>query len=111
VAAGLGLVVAALATSAPAVEDVDAGEPLLVAPSAGGAEAAHSREVAPGDTLWSIAAAAMGDGTLWPALYRANRDRIKDPARIYPGQRLVVPEVDPDSVASVRREGASLATD
>jgi nucleoid-associated protein YgaU len=53
----------------------------------------------------------MGDGTLWPALYRANRDRIKDPARIYPGQRLAVPEVAPEAVASVRREGEALVTD
>ena len=71
----------------------------------------RTREVAPGDTLWSIAVSAMGDGTLWPALYRANRDRIKDPARIYPGQRLAVPEVAPDAVASVRREGKALVAD
>jgi hypothetical protein len=42
---------------------------------------------------------------------RANRDRIKDPARIYPGQRLAVPELDPESMASVRREAASLVAD
>jgi nucleoid-associated protein YgaU len=72
---------------------------------------ARTREVAPGDTLWSIAAAALGDGTLWAAVYRANRDRIKDPARIYPGQQLLVPEVEPAAMAAVRREGAALAAD
>jgi nucleoid-associated protein YgaU len=83
----------------------------LAAADAEPAEPARTREVGQGDTLWSIAASALGDGTLWAAVYRANRDRIKDPARIYPGQRLAVPEVDPGSIASVRRDGASLVAD
>jgi nucleoid-associated protein YgaU len=45
-----------------------------------------------GDTLGKIAERWLGDSDLWPALYRANRDRIKDPSRIYPGQRLSIPE-------------------
>lgn len=44
-----------------------------------------------GDTLAKIAERTLGDSTLWPLLYRANRDRIKDPARVYPGQELTVP--------------------
>jgi nucleoid-associated protein YgaU len=44
-----------------------------------------------GDTLSKIAARTLGDPALWPLLYRANRDRIKDPARVYPGQQLSVP--------------------
>jgi nucleoid-associated protein YgaU len=83
----------------------------VAAPDVAAAGPARTREVEPGDTLWSIAAAALGDGTLWAAVYRANRDRIKDPARIYPGQRLAVPEVDPGSMAGVRREGAALVAD
>ncbi len=47
-----------------------------------------------GETLSKIAAATLGNGALWPALYRANRDQIKDPARLYPGQKLSIPEVD-----------------
>ncbi|HET6304578.1 MAG TPA: LysM peptidoglycan-binding domain-containing protein [Myxococcota bacterium] len=86
-------------------------EAALDEPEAAAAEPGRTREVEPGDTLWSIAASALGDGTLWVAVYRANRDRIKDPARIYPGQRLAVPELDPESMASVRREAASLVAD
>jgi nucleoid-associated protein YgaU len=44
-----------------------------------------------GDTLAKIAERTLGDAALWPLLYRANRDRIKDPARVYPGQELTVP--------------------
>ena len=47
--------------------------------------------VEPGDTLSKIAARELGHPGLWPELYRANRDRIKDPERVYPGQELTVP--------------------
>jgi nucleoid-associated protein YgaU len=103
---------AARSNHAPLDETVLDGDALdVAAPDVAAAGSARTREVEPGDTLWSIAAAALGDGTLWAAVYRANRDRIKDPARIYPGQRLAVPEVDPASMAGVRREGAALAAD
>lgn len=65
-------------------------------------------EVQPGETLWQIAARTVGDPTLWPALYLANRDRIKDPARVYPGQRLAIPSIDPSEHAALRREAAAL---
>jgi nucleoid-associated protein YgaU len=49
--------------------------------------------VRPGDSLWSLAAreAIYGDGRHWPKLYEANRDRIRDADRIFPGQELTVP--------------------
>ncbi len=47
-----------------------------------------------GDTLAKIAERTLGDAALWPVLYRANRDRIKDPARVYPGQELTVPPAE-----------------
>jgi nucleoid-associated protein YgaU len=48
--------------------------------------------VRPGESLSTIARSELGDLALWPVLYRANRDRIKDPTRIYPGQELTIPE-------------------
>ncbi len=46
-----------------------------------------------GETLWSIAARKdiYSDALLWPLLYQANRDQIKDPQQIYPGQALIIP--------------------
>ncbi|HEY6099120.1 MAG TPA: LysM peptidoglycan-binding domain-containing protein [Anaeromyxobacter sp.] len=44
-----------------------------------------------GDTLWALAAKHLGDPARWPRLHEANRDRIRDPDLIYPGQRLEVP--------------------
>lgn len=50
-------------------------------------------EVGPGDSLWRLAAreTVYGDGRRWRELYEANRDRIRDADRIYPGQELVIP--------------------
>ena len=49
--------------------------------------------VEPGETLWSIAAQpdVYADPYLWPLIYKANRDQIQDPSRIYPTQRLLIP--------------------
>ena len=46
-----------------------------------------------GDNLWDIAGAdeIYADPYMWPRLYRANRDKIRDPDLIYPKQTLVVP--------------------
>ena len=62
---------------------------LLAATDAGAEPKLH--EVRPGESLASIAGHELGDPLLWPVLYRANRDRIKDPTRIYPGQRISIP--------------------
>jgi nucleoid-associated protein YgaU len=49
--------------------------------------------VQPEETLPQIAARqdVYGDQALWPLLYKANRDQITDPRKIYPGQELTVP--------------------
>ena len=46
-----------------------------------------------GDSLWKIASAHYGDGNKWNALFEANREVIKDPDLIYPGQQIRVPEL------------------
>lgn len=50
-------------------------------------------QVRPGDSLWRLAArdTIYGDGRRWHELYKANRDRIRNADRIYPGQELTVP--------------------
>lgn len=47
--------------------------------------------VQPGFTLWQIARENYGEGVLYVQLYDANRNRIKDPDLIYPGQVFTVP--------------------
>ncbi len=50
-------------------------------------------EVQAGETLASIAERpeVYGDQDLWPLIYKANRDQIKDPREIFVGQNLVIP--------------------
>ncbi|MDH3809583.1 MAG: LysM peptidoglycan-binding domain-containing protein, partial [Desulfuromonadales bacterium] len=48
--------------------------------------------VGDGENLWTISAQpeVYGEGLLWPLLYQANRDQIKDPRQIFPGQSLSI---------------------
>jgi nucleoid-associated protein YgaU len=50
-----------------------------------------TRVISPGDSLWRISRITYGDGTRYAIVYRANRDKIRDPNLIHPGQILVVP--------------------
>jgi LysM repeat protein len=47
--------------------------------------------VQPGDTLWAIAKKYYGNGNQYPKIVNANKDKIKNPNLIYPGQQLVIP--------------------
>jgi len=51
----------------------------------------HIYVVQPGDSLSKIAKAIYGDAQRWPAIFEANKDKIKDPNLIYPGQELRIP--------------------
>jgi nucleoid-associated protein YgaU len=51
--------------------------------------------VQPGFTLWGIAQAQMGDGVMYVQVFDANRDKIKDPDLIYPGQVFTMPAASP----------------
>ena len=44
-----------------------------------------------GENLSAIALAAYGDASLWPRIYEANKDRIKDPSRLVVGTELIIP--------------------
>jgi len=48
--------------------------------------------VVSGDSLSRIAKREYGDAQKWPKIYEANRNIIKDPDLIYPGQELRIPE-------------------
>lgn len=67
-------------------------------------------QVGGNDNLASIAAlvGVYGDPMLWPLLYQANRDQIKDPTQIYVGQVLKIPRgllaSDLDSARQKARE-------
>ena len=48
--------------------------------------------VVTGDSLSKIAKRTYGDATRWRAIYELNKDIIKNPDLIFPGQVLTLPE-------------------
>src|SRR6476619_335318 len=57
------------------------------APAAG-----QTYTVKSGDSLSKIAKHIYGDGNKWQRIYEANRDKIKNPDLIHPGQELTIPD-------------------
>jgi nucleoid-associated protein YgaU len=47
--------------------------------------------VSRGDSLWRLSQASYGAGTRYAVIYKANKEQIRNPNLIYPGQVFVVP--------------------
>jgi nucleoid-associated protein YgaU len=47
--------------------------------------------VVSGDSLSKIAKREYGDANAWPKIFEANKDILKDPDKIQPGQKLKIP--------------------
>jgi LysM repeat protein len=75
----------AAAPEAPAAAEAN---PVAAAPAAA---VPVTVTVQPGFTLWGIAQERYGDGVLFVQVFEANRDKIKNPDLIYPGQVFSVP--------------------
>jgi nucleoid-associated protein YgaU len=75
--------------SAPATPGSSASEEGVSSPAV--APRSLTKVISRGDSLWRISRITYGDGTLYAIVYRANRDRIRDPNLIHPGQILFLP--------------------
>ncbi len=51
--------------------------------------------VQPGNSLWRIARRTYGRGLQYTVIYEANKDQIRDPDLIYPGQIFTLPKTAP----------------
>jgi LysM repeat protein len=58
------------------------------------AERPVSVTVQPGFTLWRIARETLGEGMLYVQVFEANKDQIRDPDLIYPGQVFAIPTAE-----------------
>ncbi|PIE09100.1 MAG: peptigoglycan-binding protein LysM [Rhodobacterales bacterium] len=65
---------------------------VAVDPAAPGRLPIERITVQPGATLWAIAREKYGKGTMYVQVFAANRDRIRDPDLIYPGQVFDLPD-------------------
>lgn len=59
--------------------------------SGGSSTATRIYVVKSGDSLSKIAKREYGDAGAWNAIFEANKDQIKDPNLIHPGQKLKIP--------------------
>ena len=71
----------------PDFSDVQSG----ASSTAPAAEVYETYEVKSGDSLSRIAKRVYGDAQAWKKIFEANTDIIKDPDKIYPGQKLKIP--------------------
>ncbi|MCI0433109.1 MAG: LysM peptidoglycan-binding domain-containing protein [Gemmatimonadetes bacterium] len=80
---------------------------LAVVAPASAQQAAQAREhtVRRGETLWGIAGVYYSNHFLWPVIYEANREVVRDPHWIYPDQRLAIPGVEGGLPVAVQPEG------
>ncbi|HUF45540.1 MAG TPA: LysM peptidoglycan-binding domain-containing protein, partial [Aestuariivirgaceae bacterium] len=51
--------------------------------------------IQPGNNLWRISRVIYGRGVEYTVIYEANREQIRDPDLIYPGQIFATPGVNP----------------
>jgi nucleoid-associated protein YgaU len=61
--------------------------------------------IQPGNNLWRLSTVIYGSGVKYTVIYEANRDRIRNPHWIYPGQVFRTPDVvPPESIDPDRRD-------
>ena len=64
-----------------------------------------------GDSLWWIAKYKdiYNDPFLWPVLYEANKDIVKNPRLLYPGQELDIPRggYTPQEIKNIRKKAGA----
>jgi nucleoid-associated protein YgaU len=76
---------------APDFSDVTGGSSSTAPSAPAPSEQARTITVQAGDSLSKIAKRELGDANKWHAIYEANRDKIKNPDLIHPGQVLTLP--------------------
>ena len=68
--------------------DFKSGDLILNITTAESSQSVHTYTVEPGDNLTKI---GKKYGITWKSIWDANRDILKDPDKIYPGQELKIP--------------------
>lgn len=99
---------AVLARAAVSFRKAEPQEIVLSKVEEAGSEGASDAAAAPqvpnviirkGDNLWNISRRLYGTGFRYTTIYQANKDQIRNPDLIYPGQVFLTPGAEPDDAA------------
>jgi nucleoid-associated protein YgaU len=71
---------------APEAKVATAPEPVVVV------EGPKKLVIQPGNSLWKLSREVYGKGRMFTIIYEANRDQLKNPNKIFPGQILTAPK-------------------
>lgn len=72
--------------------EAPAATPAASQTTAAGEAVTRTYTVVSGDTLWKIAERTYGNGSRYMKIFEANTDILEHPDRIFPGQKLVIPD-------------------
>ncbi len=77
----------------PDFSDVEGGSSSTSMPAEQAEAQDQEYTVKAGDSLSKIARHCYGDGNKWKAIWEANKDSVKNPDLIHPGQVLKIPQL------------------
>ncbi len=60
--------------------------------------------IQPGNNLWKLSRVIYGRGKNYTVIYQANKDQIRNPGRIYPGQIFAIPGAAPPEQIDPKRK-------
>ena len=75
-----------------AVQETEIGADVTAESEAG--VAGRTYTVQSGDTLWAIAQKMYGSGGKYMKIFEANSSLLENPDKIFPGQELIIPDLD-----------------
>ena len=81
--------------------------PVTETPAPSGPKLLGVHTVVPKDTLWWISDKWYKDPVLWPSIYEINKSEIRDPDRIFPGQKFDIPALS-GTTANLSEDDKSL---